>query len=154
MIMRWLRRGKTCNSRFVHKMTNRFFLHFFSLIHYFWNFLHKWDWIKTSTTPPTQRIWHFWSKIPDPVFVFVPLKACCGRPNCAAIYKTSLPTMTPTTKKSTMRATVRALIPSSFFMPTEVCWDDIMLLFLIRRPSSSWNVGKKKDEYCGQFASQ
>lgn len=23
-------------------------------------------------SPPTQRIWHFWSKIPDPVFVFHP----------------------------------------------------------------------------------
>lgn len=50
MIMWWLRRGKTCNSRFVHKMMNIFFFFFF-LIHYLWIFLHKWDWIKTSTTP-------------------------------------------------------------------------------------------------------
>lgn len=74
-----------------------------------------------------------------PCLFFIPIKACCGRPNCAAVYKTNLPTMTPTMKKSTMRATVRALNPSSFFMPTEECWDDIMLLFLIRSPSSSWD---------------
>lgn len=56
--------------------------------------------------------------------------------------------MMPNTKKSMMRATVRALKPSSFFMPTEGCWDDIMLLFLIRRPSSSWKQGGQRSEQC------
>uniref|UniRef100_A0A3Q1EYI1 Uncharacterized protein n=1 Tax=Acanthochromis polyacanthus TaxID=80966 RepID=A0A3Q1EYI1_9TELE len=54
---------------------------------------------------------------------FRPRKACCGRPRCAALYNTSLPTMTPTTKKSMMRAIVRALNPSSFFMSlTSASW--------------------------------
>lgn len=50
--------------------------------------------------------------------------------------------MAPTTKKSTIRATARALNPSSFLIPTEECWDDIMLLFLIRSPSSSYSRTK------------
>lgn len=50
MIMWWLRRGKTCNSRFVHKVI--FFLFFFSSYITFWNFLYiNQTWIKTCTTP-------------------------------------------------------------------------------------------------------
>ena len=94
--------------------------------------------------PPPIECGVFWSYIPDPLFCFHPPKACCGRPSCPALYKNNLLTMTPTTKKSMMRSTLRALNPSSFFMATEGCWDDIMLLFLIRRPSSSWRRGEKR----------
>lgn len=59
-------------------------------------------------------------------------------PTTAALYKTNLPTMMPTKKKRMMRAAERALRPSSFFRPAEECWEDMTLLFLIRRPSSSW----------------
>ena len=90
----------------------------------------------------------FLIKNPESLFVlFSSPEACCHHGNAVAaiatattLYNTSLPTMTPTTKKRTMSATVRALSPSSFTMPTEEeaeCWDDITLLFLIRRPSSS-----------------
>lgn len=58
-------------------------------------------------------------------------------PTTAALYKTNLPTMMPTKKKRMMRAAERALRPSSFFRPAEECWEDMTLLFLIRRPSSS-----------------
>lgn len=67
--------------------------------------------------------------------VFIHRKHAAADPS-AALYKTNLPTTTPTRKKSTMRATERALNPSSFFMATEACWDDMMLLFLILTPSS------------------
>lgn len=86
------------------------------------------------------------------VLFVVPLKACCVRrrhrraASSPAVYRTNLPTMTPTAKKSTMRATARMLRPSCFLMATEECGDDIMLLFLIRRPSSSlWGVQWKRE---------
>lgn len=79
-------------------------------------------------------------KIPHTALIdFILWKHAVADGTCASIYKTNLPTMTPTTKKSTIRATARVLSPSSFLIPTEGCWDDIMLLFLIRSPSSSYS---------------
>lgn len=69
MIMWWLRRGKTCNSRFVH-YDELFFHLFFSYITFEIFYINETE--SKLVPPPTQRIWHFWSKIPDPAFVFVP----------------------------------------------------------------------------------
>lgn len=58
MTMWWLRRGKTCNSRFVHNMTSCFFLHFFPHTLPFELFYIN-ETESKLVPPPTQHIWRF-----------------------------------------------------------------------------------------------
>lgn len=58
MTMWWLRRGKTCNSRFVHNMTSCFFLHFFPHTLPFELFYIN-ETESKLVPPPTQHTWRF-----------------------------------------------------------------------------------------------
>lgn len=71
----------------------------FFLIHYFFNFLHKWDWIKTSTTPhPVDMA--FLIQNPRSRVCFHPPKACCGRPNFAASTRPTCPRWRPPQRRA------------------------------------------------------